>query len=141
MISQYIEIIPTVALDFYRRIVKEIHCESDEVKSQSIGFAFKLFKSLNKLFNSQTIVSAMVIINYHLEKLFYDKNYYIREKSRIVKVLLLQLNCEKDNNMIKLIEEIEKTNNTSSKIKSNDIIFAESENSDNHTMSFNYFVK
>jgi hypothetical protein len=110
MISQYIEIIPTVALDFYRRVVKDIESESDEVKSQSLNFALKIFQGLETAdYEQKTKEKAQAIINFHLEKLFYDKNYYIREKSRLVKVLLIHNKSLKDENMLKAIEEIEKS--------------------------------
>ena len=140
MISQYIDIIPTIALDFYRRIVKEIHTESDEIKSQSIGFSLKLFQSLNKLYDTQTKERAIILINYHLEKLFYDKNYYIREKSRFVKISIMHSNSQNDEIMMKMIEEIEKTNITC-KENLNEMSVNKIENINSNTMSFNHYVK
>lgn len=140
MISQYIDVIPTVALDFYRRIVKDIHNESDEVKSQSINFALKLYQILGNLYDSETVQRASIILNYHLDKLFYDKNYYIREKSRLVKVVLAHSKSQKDENMIKALEEIEKTQS----VHRNNLDEPNKEESDNisntHIMSTYYFV-
>jgi hypothetical protein len=140
MISQYIDVIPTVALDFYRRIVKDIHNESDEVKSQSLNFALKLYQILDKIYDSPTAQRALIILNYHLDKLFYDKNYYIREKSRLVKVLLNHSKSEKDENMIKALEEIGKAQ-IEGRTNLDEPKGEDSENVHNtHLMSTNYFV-
>ena len=110
MVTQYIHIIPTVSVDFFRRILIDLETESDEVKSQIIGLALKLFFSLNFIKEKYTKDSDYLIeklkslINYCLEKLFYDPNYNIREKSRLAQFLIStkneKLNLEINSNII-----------------------------------------
>jgi vesicle coat complex subunit len=95
MISQYIQTIPTVSVDFYRRLLLEIDNESDEVKSQLLGFAMRINSELNFIsqqykedVRDQTVSRIKTLISYTIEKLLWDKNYNIREKARMVDYII-----------------------------------------------------
>jgi vesicle coat complex subunit len=95
MISQYIETIPTVSVDFFRRLVLDIENESDDVKSQIIGLAMKIQSNLRFLLEKYSTdirencrLRIEALINYAIEKLLWDKNYNLREKARLAGFLI-----------------------------------------------------
>jgi hypothetical protein len=80
-----------VSVDFFRRLLIEIDIESDEVKSQILGFALRVNSELNLILGkyNQDIRESNLnriknLIKYSTEKLIWDKNYNIREKARMV---------------------------------------------------------
>jgi hypothetical protein len=87
MISQYIYLIPTVSVDFFRRLLIEIDTESDDVKSQILGLALRINNSF-KLIKYTDLDRIVNMIKYAIEKLLYDKNYNIREKARMTDFLI-----------------------------------------------------
>jgi vesicle coat complex subunit len=104
MISQNIDIMPTVSVDFLRRLLLEIDNESDEIKSQLLGLAVRIFYKLEfitkqfKEDSSSMTEKINVLINYAVEKILYDKNYNLREKARLVNLII------KNNLLSNLIE-------------------------------------
>jgi len=118
MICQYIHLIPTVAADFFRRILIDLETENDEVKSQLINLALKLNFSSDYIKEKLTqdaeymIGKLKALIKYCLEKLFFDKNYHIREKARLAQLLISSENLEyTDNFMLRDIKAFEKNKN------------------------------
>lgn len=120
MITQYLHLIPTVAVDFFRRMLIDISTESDEVKSQLIGLAQKLYFSeefISKKYKTDSnthIEKLKYLINYALEKLFYDPNYNIREKARFAQLVISSNNknykeefSQKDQKSIDKINQIQ----------------------------------
>lgn len=94
MVTQYMHTIPTVSVDFFRRIIIDLDSESDEVKSQIINLAIKLYFStdfINQKYKTDAdylIDKLNHFIKFTLEKLFYDQNYNIREKARLGQLLI-----------------------------------------------------
>jgi hypothetical protein len=91
MISKHIDIIPTVSVDFFRRLLLDIDNENEEIKSQIIGFALKLYTKLDilvKQFKDDVNNRIMGLINYAIEKVLYDKNYHLREKARLISFII-----------------------------------------------------
>ena len=101
MIGKYINIIPTVSIDFFRRLLFNIDKESIEVKKQILSFTLIIHNELHKIIenykeNKNEVKEKIEkLINYSIEKLLYDNNYDVRNKSRMIKVMI--------NNKIKLL--------------------------------------
>jgi len=100
MISQYINVIPTVTVDFFRRLLIDIDMESDDVKSQILGLAMRIHSEITFISNKYSsdvkeanITRIKSLIKYAIEKLLWDKNYNIRDKARTVGFLI-------DNNLV-----------------------------------------
>ena len=122
MIGKYINIIPTVSIDFFRRLLINIDKESIEVKKQILSLAFIIHKELENIIdnykeNKENIKNKIEkLINYSIEKLLYDNNYDVRNKSRMIKVMI--------NNKIKLLPldkeiNIEKKEDKNQKLENN----------------------
>ena len=100
MIGKYINIIPTVSIDFFRRLLFNIDKESIEVKKQILSFTLITHNELHKIIenykeNKNEVKEKIEkLINYSIEKLLYDNNYDVRNKSRMIKIII--------NNNIKL---------------------------------------
>ncbi len=100
MVCQYMHLIPTVTTDFFRRILIDLDSENNEVKSQIINLAVKLHFSsdfIKTKFNQDQdflIKKLQILINFCLEKLFYDQNYNIREKARLAQLIVSSNNEE-----------------------------------------------
>jgi vesicle coat complex subunit len=95
MISQYLDLIPTVAVDFFRRILIEIDNEFEEVKLQILGLAVRISAKMELILSfypedvrESSSVRIRNLIQYAIEKLLYDSNYLIREKSRLTKFII-----------------------------------------------------
>ena len=122
MIGKYINIIPTVSIDFFRRLLINIDKESIEVKKQILSLAFIIHKELENIIdnykeNKENIKNKIEkLINYSIEKLLYDNDYDVRNKSRMIKVMI--------NNKIKLLPldkeiNIEKKEDKNEKFENN----------------------
>ena len=100
MIGKYINIIPTVSIDFFRRLLFNIDKESIEVKKQILSFTLIIHNELHKIIenykeNKNEVKEKIEkLINYSIEKLLYDNDYDVRNKSRMIKIII--------NNNIKL---------------------------------------
>jgi vesicle coat complex subunit len=87
MISQHIDIIPTVSVDFFRRLLIDIDSECDDIKSQILGLGLRIYSKIDHLtgqFKDDVRSRITSLINYAVEKVLYDKNYHLREKARLV---------------------------------------------------------
>jgi hypothetical protein len=102
MILNNISVIPTVSIDFYRRLLLDVDNESDEVKRSIVQMSYEIWymKDIilknydeSKLNEMNGIIVNMV--NYAIEKMLYDNNYTTREKARVVKALIEHLKSKK----------------------------------------------
>lgn len=93
MIAKNLSVIPTVSVDFFRRLLIEIENENDEVKLQILTFALEIHQNkkqiMEKFGNDAQIEKKInLLIDYAVNKLNIDENYNIREKARIIKIAI-----------------------------------------------------
>jgi len=107
MISQFIEVIPTVSVDFFRRILLEIDLESDEVKFQILSLAMRINANLELISKNYTeeiresnVTRIQGLIDYATEKLLWDANYNLREKARMANFVIKNNLYKKENDFI-----------------------------------------
>jgi hypothetical protein len=100
MISQYISLIPTVSVDFFRRLLIDIDNESDDVKSQILSFAIRLDAEMRKMkFDQEERISNL--IKFAIDKILFDKNYNLREKARIANFMIRSISDWHEPNIYK----------------------------------------
>jgi hypothetical protein len=105
MIGNYIDCVPTVIIDFYRRLCVGIENEIKEIKMEILYLTLKIYCKLDEIDNwykegGKNIKQKVeLIIKYCINKLIVDKDNNIKEKAKIVKFFI-------DNKII--LNEIEK---------------------------------
>ena len=93
MIINNLMTIPTVAIDFYRRTIIDIDIESDEVKMQLISLATAIKANEDEIikhYQEGEVIRKKIdsLIEYAIMKSMFDENYKVREKSRMISLMI-----------------------------------------------------
>lgn len=85
--------IPTVAIDFYRRTIIDIDIESDEVKMQLISLATAIKANEDEIikhYQEGEVIRKKIdsLIEYAIMKSMFDENYKVREKARMISLMI-----------------------------------------------------
>lgn len=143
MIAKNLSVIPTVSVDFFRRLIIQIESESDAVKLQILTFALEIHqnkKQIMEKFKNDVEIEKKInlLIHYVVNKLNGDENYNIREKARIIKIAI-----ENDVNILdieikekKEVIENENKENLNNNNKDNYFLEVIANNSEEHIFKF-----
>ena len=150
MILNNISVIPTVSIDFYRRLLLDVDNESDEVKRSIVQMSYEIWymKDIilknydeSKLNEMNGIIVNMV--NYAIEKMLYDNNYTTREKARVVKAMIEHLKNKKKKEGDTVVMENKNKNEKVIKHNNDNTLFMEvlsNHRNDSHSKMFSYDV-
>ncbi len=128
MLGNYINIIPTVIIDFYRRLCIGIEKEIKEIKMEILYLSLKIYNKLEEIVvcykdnESDMKKKIELMIKYCINKLIVDEDVNVKEKAKMVKFFI--------DNKIEL-KEIEK------KINEDDI----NNNNNNDNLITNQFLE
>jgi hypothetical protein len=94
MLGNYINIIPTVIIDFYRRLCIGIEKEIKEIKMEILYLSLKIYNKLEEIVvcykdNENDMKKKIeLMIKYCINKLIVDEDINVKEKAKMVKFFI-----------------------------------------------------
>ena len=148
MILNNITAIPTVSIDFYRRLLLDVDNESDEVKRSIVQMSYEIWYMKDMILRNydesqRNEMNGIIVnmVNYAIEKMLYDNNYTTREKARVVKAMIehLKSKLKKENTSMLIGNKHE----TAIKHNNDNALFMEvlsNQRNDSNSKTFSYDV-